>query len=165
MLEPARVDGARALEPAPASILSLLPGIHSSLEPGERSSSSRPIRLNDAAPTYLLCVSSYSPDASSNVSSSQEKETEEGADDSNRMVEDEGDLGLELCGAEAWWVEALSIEYPASPSVRWAPHLHRAEDEMHRPDARVPARRWRSERAGDGEWRGTSCDGRPRSHR
>ncbi|KAI5019692.1 hypothetical protein ZWY2020_044580 [Hordeum vulgare] len=151
-------------QPPPPFFLSF-PGSTPPAEPGERSSSSRPIRLNDAALTYRLCVSSYSPDASSNVSSLQGKEREEGTDDSNRKVEDEGHLGLELCGAEAGWVEAISIKYPARPSVRWAPHLHRAEDEMHRPGARVPARRWRREHAGDGEWRGAACDGQPRSHR
>lgn len=96
---------------------------------GEPSSSSRPVRVNDAAPTYRLCVVSYSTDASPNVSSSQGKEREEGTDVSNRKVEDEGDLGLELYGAEAGWVEARTScpHLPAMPAA--------SADEL----ARVPA--------------------------
>lgn len=67
------------------------PTMSSAAGAGEPSSSSRPVRVNDAAPTYRLCVVSYSTDASPNVSSSQGKEREEGTDVSNRKVEDEGD--------------------------------------------------------------------------
>uniref|UniRef100_A0A453K325 UBP-type domain-containing protein n=1 Tax=Aegilops tauschii subsp. strangulata TaxID=200361 RepID=A0A453K325_AEGTS len=72
---------------------------------GEHSSSSRPVRVNDG------------------------KEREEGADDSNRKVDDEGDLSLELYGAEAGWVEARTScpHLPAMPAA--------SADEL----ARVPA--------------------------
>ena len=57
------------------------------------------------------------------------KEREEGADDSNRKVDDEGDLSLELYGAEAGWVEARTScsHLPAMPAA--------SADEL----ARVPA--------------------------
>ncbi|XP_044984222.1 histone deacetylase 6 isoform X2 [Hordeum vulgare subsp. vulgare] len=60
------------------------------------SSTSRP------SPTMSSAAGAGEPSSSSRPG----KEREEGADDSNRKVEDEGDLGLELYGAEAGWVEA-----------------------------------------------------------
>ncbi|VAI14657.1 unnamed protein product [Triticum turgidum subsp. durum] len=57
------------------------------------------------------------------------KEREEGTDDINRKVDDEGDLSLELYGAEAGWVEARTScsHLPAMPAA--------SADEL----ARVPA--------------------------
>ncbi|XP_048529234.1 histone deacetylase 6 isoform X2 [Triticum urartu] len=78
------------------------PRMSSAAGAGEHSSSSRPVRG---------------------------KEREEGTDDINRKVDDEGDLSLELYGAEAGWVEARTScpHLPAMPAA--------SADEL----ARVPA--------------------------